>query len=69
MNSDIIPVLIAEDHNIKHRIMEDISFEQRKSFLNKEKGLELQAIHKILSFSPDYVTTKLGSRISLFSTF
>ena len=69
MNSDIIPVLIAEDHNIKHRIMEDISIEQRKSFLNREKGLELQAIHKILSFSPDYVTTKLGSRISLFSTF
>ena len=41
MNSDIIPVLIAEDHNIKHRIMEDISIEQKKSFLNREKGLEL----------------------------
>ena len=69
MNSDIIPVLIAEDHSIKHRIMEDISIEQRKSFLNREKGLELRAIYKILSFSPDYVTTKLSSRISLFSTF
>ena len=56
MNSDIIPVLIAEDHSIKHRIMEDISIEQRKSFLNREKGLELQAI---LQFSPDYVTTYL----------
>ena len=69
MNSDIIPVLIAEDHSIKHRIMEDISIEQKKSFLNRETGLELQAIYKILSFSPDYVTTKLSSRISLFSTF
>ena len=62
MNSDIIPVLIAElDHSIKHRIMEDISIQQRKSFLNREKGLELQAIYKILSFSPDYVTTKLST--------
>ena len=69
MNSDIILVLIAEDHSITHRIMEDISIEQKKSFLNREKGLELQAIYKILSFSPDYVTTKLSSRISLFSTF
>ena len=69
MNSDIVLVLIAEDHSIKHRIMEAISIEQRKSFLNREKGLELQAIYKILSFSPDYVTTKLSSRISLFSTF
>ena len=69
MNSDIIPVLIAEDHSIKHRIMEDISIEQKKSFLNRETGLELQTIYKILSFSPDYVTTKLSSRISLFSTF
>ena len=41
INSDIIPVIIAEDHSIKHRIMEDISSEQRKSFLNREKGLEL----------------------------
>ena len=38
INSDIIPVLIAEDHSIKHRIMEDISIEQRKFFLNMEKG-------------------------------
>ena len=45
---DIIPVLIAEDHSIKHRIMEDISIEQRKSFLNREKGLELQAIYNSL---------------------
>ena len=49
--------------------MEDISIEQRKSFLNREKGLELQAIYKILSFSPDYVTTKLSSRISYFLHF
>ena len=48
INSDIIPVLIAEDHSIKHRIMEDISIEQRKSFLNREKGLELQAIYNSL---------------------
>ena len=45
---DIIPVFIAEDHSIKHRIMEDISIEQRKSFLNREKGLELQAIYNSL---------------------
>ena len=45
---DIIPVFIAEDHSIKHRIMEDISIEQRKSFLNKEKGLELLAIYNSL---------------------
>ena len=48
INSDIIPVLIAEDHSIKHRIMEDISIEQRKSFLNREKGLELLAIYNSL---------------------
>ena len=48
MNSDIIPVLIAKDHSIKHRIMEDISIEQKKSFLNREKGLELQAIYNSL---------------------
>ena len=46
INSDIIPVFIAED--IKHRIMEDISIEQRKSFLNRVKGLELQAIYNSL---------------------
>ena len=28
--------------------MEDISIEQRKSFLNREKGLELQAIYNSL---------------------
>ena len=33
INSDIIPVLIAEDHSIKHRIMEDISIEQKNPFL------------------------------------
>ena len=68
MNSDTILVLIAEDHSIKHRIMEDISIEQKKSFLNREKGLELQTIYKILSFSPDYVTTKLsqGHPTSIF---
>ena len=48
INSDIIPVLIAQDHSIKHRIMKDISIEQRKSFLNREKGLELQAIYNSL---------------------
>ena len=48
INSDIIPVLIAEDHNIKHRIMEDISIEPRKSFLNREEGLERQAIYNSL---------------------
>ena len=48
INSDIIPVLIAEDHSIKHGILEDISIEQRKSFLNRKKGLELQAIYNSL---------------------
>ena len=46
--SEIIPVLIAEDHSIKHCIMEDISIEQRKFFLNTEKGLELLAIYNSL---------------------
>ena len=40
MNSDIIPVLIAEDHSIKHRIMEDISIEQKNPFcIGKRDGI------------------------------
>ena len=42
--------------------MEDISIEQRKFFLNREKELELQAIYYPL-------LTTLSNRTSLFSNF
>ena len=65
INSDVILVLIAQDHSNKHGIMEDISIEQRKPFFEEGKRTGTPG-H--LQFSPDYQTTKL-SRTSLFSNF
>ena len=63
MTINIIPVLIAEDHSIKHRIMEDIS---NKILFEQGKGTGTPS-H--LQFASDYVTRKLSSRTSLFSSF